>query len=124
MSVGELIASELSPVLRILRSRCPIGRTRNLVNSLRVRAYGEDSAVIGSLYPPYTKANRRIGRNLHPGIYGYILNQGRGKPGEHRRGRHVGWFTDITNARVPRILRNRKFRREAERLYLDSRGGI
>lgn len=112
---AELARRLRSRVLPRLQAAAPRGSTRRLLSSLDAERRSSRSAVIGALRPPYSPETRNIAGRLHPGVYGYILNQGitRGYRRLRRRrrvqvalgGPHVDWFSGVTRRLVPRILR-------------------
>ena len=131
-------------IVPLLKESAPKA-TGELRNSLDADMWGRFGIVIGALRPPFWELGKRA-RRRHPGVYGYILNQGshpqlrRGKteivyegvgdwsiPVKRRRTRrfrHRGtplayrnWFTRVTKEQVPRMMK--KFKDQAAREYLE-----
>ena len=124
MTVNDVLEKNLERyVLPLLRQAAPV-RSGRLKRSLGVKQIG-GKVVVGAVNEPYTKGQGP----RHPGVYGYILNQGHSGT---RRGRtinrrtrkirvrqheHVGWLTKVTTGRaMKRALRNAA--REALPIYL------
>lgn len=96
MSVAREVTRALRRrVLPFLKASAP-RRTGRLARSLAVRPYGDYGAVIGAVRGRYSRAAEKTAGRRHPGVYGYIVNQ---------KGVHAGWFTRVTNRRVPPVMR-------------------